>query len=150
MPLDFASPTELQQSWKFLDGAGDPPKSAIEAHAAIEAGLPSAMLKHFRALVDELSDSVWADLMAVSLTQFKRLKKEEKPLPVDVGSHMVMFAVILARAEDIFGDRTSALGWLTSEQMALSGRRPLDLLDTFIGAGLVERTLNQIDHGVYI
>ena len=150
MPLDFASQNELAESWKYLDQAAEPPKSAYEAHAAIEEGLPAAMLRNFRNAVKELSDAAWAEIMVVSLSQFKRLKTGEKKLPVDVGSQLVLLAVVLSRAEDVFGGRAAALEWLSHEQLALSGRRPIDLLDTYIGANLVERTLTQIDYGVYV
>jgi len=150
MPLDFATSNDLAESWKYLDDTAEPPKSAFEAHTAIENGLPSAMLRNFREQVKELSDATWADVMTISLSQFKRWKTSEKKLPVDVGSQMVLFAMVLFRAEDVFGGRAAALNWLNHEQMALSGRRPIDMLDTHIGAGIVDRVLTQIDYGVYV
>lgn len=150
MPLDFATQDEIANSWKFLDDTVEPPKSAYEAHRAIEDGLPAQMLRNFRNSVKELSDATWADIMMISLSKFKNWKKGNKQLPVDMGSQLVLFAVLLSRAEDVFGGREAALGWLSHEQMALSGRRPIDLLDTYIGANLVEKTLTQIDYGVYV
>jgi putative toxin-antitoxin system antitoxin component (TIGR02293 family) len=149
MPLDFANPGEIARSWKFLDTA-PPPASAYEAHEAIENGLPAAALRNFKAAVTELSDKAWAEIIMVSVTQLKRLRTGDKKLPIDVGSQLVLFAVMLSRAEDILGGRAAALLWLGQEQVALSGRRPIDLLDTYIGANLVERTLTQIDYGVYV
>ncbi|MEL6167953.1 MAG: antitoxin Xre/MbcA/ParS toxin-binding domain-containing protein [Pseudomonadota bacterium] len=149
MALDFASSTEIQAAWKYLDGNVPAPKSAYEAHEVIEGGLPAAMLRHFRDKVRALSDKTWAQIVDVSLSQVKELRKKSK-LSVRVSSQLVLFAVLLARAEDVFGGREEALRWFDGEQMALSGRRPIDLLDTFVGANLVARTLTQIDRGVYI
>lgn len=149
--FDFASNAEIVESWKYLDESAVPPTSALEAHVAVENGLPASMLRNFREAVDGLSIETWANIMAISESQFKRLnQKNVKRLPRAVGSQMVMFALLLRRAEDLFGSKEAALTWLNEEQMALSGRKPVDLLDTFIGQSLVERTLTQIDYGVYV
>lgn len=150
MPFDIANQQELEQSWKYLSRSGPVPESPYEVHAAIENGLPAAALKRFRAAVEELPDKTWAEILAISVSQLKRLRGADKPLSSGVSSQLVLFALLLTRAEDIFGGRAAALDWMRGEQMALGGRRPIDLLDTFIGAALVDRTLRQIDYGVYL
>lgn len=150
MAFDFSSSEELASSWAYLDEDHPSPKSAVDMHLAIEKGLPSSMLVHFREVLRELPDKTWAQILAISLTQFKRLRGSGKPLGADVGSQLVMFAVLFAKAEDVLGGRDEALSWFREQHMALSGQRPIDMLDTFIGAALVDRTLRQIDYGVYL
>jgi len=150
MAFDFASPEELRTSWSFIDDKSTAPKTAFDLHKAIENGLPAAALQRFRALVSHLPDRTWAEILAISVSQLKRLRNSDRPLSADVGSQLVLFAFLLARAEDVFGDREAALDWFRGEQMALGGQRPIEMLDTFVGAALVDRTLRQIDYGIYI
>src|SRR5881397_3951675 len=56
---------------------------------------------------------------------------------------------VLARAEDVFGSQERAGAWLRGTVRALGSVRPLDLLDTDLGAQQVERILGRIEHGVY-
>lgn len=150
MPFDIASREELEHSWKYLDRKGPAPRTAFDVHREIEKGLPAKMLASFRAALTELPDRTWAEILAISVSQLKRLKGAERPLSSGVSSQLVLFAILLTRAEDVFGGRDAALDWMRSEQMALDGQRPIDLLDTFIGAALVDRVLRQIDYGVYL
>ena len=68
---------------------------------------------------------------------------------------------LLAHAREIVNDSTAAeaegldvarwLGrWIETPQPALGGRKPADLLDTEIGASMVDRTLGAMRSGVYL
>ncbi|MEL6522938.1 MAG: antitoxin Xre/MbcA/ParS toxin-binding domain-containing protein [Pseudomonadota bacterium] len=150
MAFDFSNAEEIARSWQYLDDKNPPPKTAIGAHEAIENGLLPDALNRFRTAVDGLSDKTWAEILAVSLTQLKRLRAGKAALSADVGSQLFLFALILTRAEDVFGSREAALDWLQKPQPLLEGRRPIELLDTFVGAASLDRTLRQIDYGVYL
>jgi putative toxin-antitoxin system antitoxin component (TIGR02293 family) len=52
-------------------------------------------------------------------------------------------------AETALGDQTRAFRWMRMPNRALRGRRPIDLLDSEIGARVVVRLLGRIEHGVY-
>jgi hypothetical protein len=52
-------------------------------------------------------------------------------------------------AERVFGDPEKPWCWLRKACRGLDGAVPLDLLETEAGAQIVERTLHQIDHGIY-
>ena len=49
----------------------------------------------------------------------------------------------------MFGDQEKAIVWLGTPNRALGGDRPLDLLDTDMGARMVEDILGRIAYGVY-
>lgn len=56
---------------------------------------------------------------------------------------------IAARAAEVLGSEEKASRWLHSPNRALDGRRPLDIVDTDLGAREVEAVLGRIEHGVY-
>ena len=49
----------------------------------------------------------------------------------------------------VFDDQADARGWLSTPNAALSGRSPLSLLDTDVGARLVDEVLTRLEFGVY-
>jgi putative toxin-antitoxin system antitoxin component (TIGR02293 family) len=58
-------------------------------------------------------------------------------------------ASTVALAEAVFGNRDKALAWLTHPKARFSGETPMDLIDTEMGARLVEDMLIQIDEGFF-
>jgi putative toxin-antitoxin system antitoxin component (TIGR02293 family) len=62
---------------------------------------------------------------------------------------LVRFARIATFASDVLGDDAKASRWLQRPNRALSGRQPLSLLDTDLGAREVEAILGRIEHGVF-
>ncbi len=149
MPFD-ASSAELRAAWRYLGAPENAPDTPVDLHARIEAGLPARLFDQLRNALREIPDRTWAEILAISVSQIKRIRGSDEPLKTDVGSHLVIFALLMVRAEDVLGGRDAALKWFQSEQMALGGRKPIEMLDTYIGAGLVDRVLRQMDYGVYI
>ena len=78
-----------------------------------------------------------------------RRKKEDGLLSQDETEKIVRFARMTVRAAEVFGDDEAALDWLRAPNASLDRIRPLDLLDTEIGAQLVADTLGRIEHGVF-
>ena len=54
----------------------------------------------------------------------------------------------MALATSVFEDKAAARGWLTSPQIGLKGKEPLDLASSEAGAREVEDLLGRIEHGV--
>lgn len=61
----------------------------------------------------------------------------------------VRMARVYANAVEMIGDRDKAIEWLGTPNRALGGERPLDQLDTDVGARMVEDILGRIAYGVY-
>ncbi|MGO9260622.1 MAG: antitoxin Xre/MbcA/ParS toxin-binding domain-containing protein [Bryobacteraceae bacterium] len=61
----------------------------------------------------------------------------------------VRMARVCAEAVEMIGDREKAIEWLSTPNRALGGERPLDQLDTDMGARIVEDILGRIAYGVY-
>jgi len=58
-------------------------------------------------------------------------------------------ARVYASAVEMIGDEEKAVGWLNAPNRALGGEKPLDQLDTDMGARSVEEILGRIAYGVY-
>lgn len=61
----------------------------------------------------------------------------------------VRMARVYANAVEMIGDQEKAIEWLSTPNRALGGERPLDQLDTDMGARMVEDILGRIAYGVY-
>jgi putative toxin-antitoxin system antitoxin component (TIGR02293 family) len=60
------------------------------------------------------------------------------------------FARIVAKATIVLGSRETAEQWLERPALGLDGRRPIELLASTAGVGLVEEFLERLEHGVYV
>jgi putative toxin-antitoxin system antitoxin component (TIGR02293 family) len=58
-------------------------------------------------------------------------------------------ARVYANAVEMIGDEERAIEWLNTPNRALGGEKPLDQLDTDLGARMVEDILGRIAYGVY-
>jgi putative toxin-antitoxin system antitoxin component (TIGR02293 family) len=76
-------------------------------------------------------------------------RKKARRLSADESDRLLRLARVAARAEDVLGSQERAGAWLRGTVRALGGLRPLDLLDTDLGAQQVEQILGRIEHGVY-
>jgi putative toxin-antitoxin system antitoxin component (TIGR02293 family) len=56
-------------------------------------------------------------------------------------------ASIYALAEQVLGNRDSAVEWLREPQFGLANRSPLEFLSTKLGRWQVRALLEQIEHG---
>lgn len=70
-----------------------------------------------------------------------RLSREQSDLAVRL-------ARVQATADQVFGSRAAAHGWLREKNGALGGETPLSMLDTEEGGRLVEAVLGRIAHGI--
>jgi putative toxin-antitoxin system antitoxin component (TIGR02293 family) len=76
-------------------------------------------------------------------------RKKSRRLSAEESDRLLRLARVGARAEEVFSSRERAGTWLRGPVRALGGVRPLDLLDTDLGAQQVEQVLGRIEHGVY-
>ncbi|HYC03805.1 MAG TPA: antitoxin Xre/MbcA/ParS toxin-binding domain-containing protein [Azospirillaceae bacterium] len=128
------------------------PHSALEVHDLIQDGIPGQALNHLVELliVPHHPDFLLEKAFGLSLRTYQRLKNApERTLAPDQGSRAWQFAKILARATRVLGSQAAAETWLDTPAIALEQRKPLDLLATHEGAGLVEALLTRLEYGVY-
>lgn len=126
-------------------------RNRLDAHDLILGGLPSAALLYLANSVAFLRDEqAIKSVIGVSLRTLQRRKEEPRPLSEDQGGRTWKFAEILAQATRVLGSQEEAERWLNSKVMALSHRRPIDLLSTPTGVEMVENLLTQLEYGVYV
>ena len=129
---------------------GTLPGSSAEVHACLVRGLPYAALLHMVDGLVSLSQVEVADALGISTRTLHRGKSMAgKPMPADLASKAWLFAETLALAGIVMGGREAAERWLAAPAAGLDGARPIELLRTVQGAGLVGDFLRRLDYGVY-
>jgi putative toxin-antitoxin system antitoxin component (TIGR02293 family) len=117
-----------------------------QAVKVIRAGLPA---RAFAGVAEVLSLTV--DELAKKLGVSPRTIRDQKKKSVRLSSlnteKLVRTARILHQAGKIFSTNEAISGWLGSPAPALDGARPIELLDTDLGAREVEAVLNGIAYG---
>jgi putative toxin-antitoxin system antitoxin component (TIGR02293 family) len=108
--------------------------SAEAAYKAVSGGLLTA---------DELYGLV------IPRRTFDRRREEKQPLTVVESDRLLRAIRVVVRASEALGDAEKAAAWLRTPNRSLRGEVPMSLLETDIGARMVERTLGRIEHGVY-
>ncbi len=93
-----------------------------------------------------LSDDEINYLVIPRRTLSHRHQKKE-PLTVEESDRAVRLARLVASAQSTFGNRAKADGWLRKPLRTLTGRRPLELAHTDVGARMVENLLARIAWG---
>ncbi len=76
-------------------------------------------------------------------------KRKSRMLSADEAEKSLRVARIFACATDVLGGEDDARYWLNQVIPALGGKRPLDLLDTDVGAHEVTNLLGCIKWGMY-
>ena len=127
------------------------PVTPLDVHRMLLEGLPSGALTH---LVCHFAATHRADSLekavGISLRTFQRRQDTPaRPLSQEQSGRTWKFAEILARAIAVFGSREEAEAWMDRPATGLDRQRPIDLLATPVGVGLVEDFLQRLEYGVY-
>lgn len=112
----------------------------------IRKGVPATHLASLAKALGLSTRDFCAALRMKPATQERRIR-EGRVLLQHESDLLVRTAMVFARTIQVFGDRGKASNWMRQEVIALGGATPLSLLDTGIGADLVERALTAIEHG---
>ncbi len=122
-------------------------RSELDLARAIHGGLPT------RAVDAVLASGLLAPAELYALVIPRRTlahrKAKRQALTSEQSDRLARVVRLGARAEEALGDRDKAARWLRKPNRALGGIRPLDLLESGVGARMVERVLTRIEHGVY-
>ncbi len=76
-------------------------------------------------------------------------KRKSRVLSADEAEKSLRAARVFAFATEVLGSEDEARYWLNQQIPALGGKRPLDLLDTDVGAHEVTNLLGGIKWGMY-
>ena len=122
-------------------------RSDLDLAEAIREGLSYRSLEHVLSS-DDLEPTEAYELVGSRRTLMRKKKERAKLSPAE-SDRLARVVRIIARAEEALGDREKAHRWLRKANRALSGQRPIDLLDSDAGTRMVERILGRIEHGIY-
>jgi putative toxin-antitoxin system antitoxin component (TIGR02293 family) len=87
--------------------------------------------------------------MVVPRRTLAHRKEKRQPLSPEQSDRLARMVRAADRAEEALGDRGKAARWLRQRNRALNQKRPIDLLESDVGARMVERALGRIEHGLY-
>lgn len=123
-------------------------QTPLELIGRIRAGLPVRTLEELlsRLGIDAKEASAVLGIAPRTLSRKRNGAARLSPAESD---RVARVARIFAAAVSALGDEERARGWLGDRNRALGGVRPLELLDTEIGAREVENVLGRIAYGVY-
>jgi len=122
-------------------------RGPIEMVAAIRRGLPWAAIEAVGSAL-ALSLSELSEVLHITPRTLSRRKRTGR-LEVTESDRLFRLARVFAHAVEVFETRERARDWLESENRALGGQKPLELLDTEAGAQEVEEALGRIEHGIF-
>jgi putative toxin-antitoxin system antitoxin component (TIGR02293 family) len=121
-------------------------ESDFDLVEAIDAGLPIAAVE---AVIRDgtFSTSEIHDLVLPRRTLTHRREKGQ-PLTTEESDRLIRVVRLAARAEESIGNAEKAAHWLRKPNRALHGKRPIDLLESDVGARMVEQVLGRIEYGL--
>ena len=124
----------------------------LDAHELILQGIPGAALLHLIGQLTALDKSAaFESAVGMSIRTLQRRKSAPaNPLNMDQSARTWKFAQILTRATSVFGSQEEAEQWMLRPATGLDQHKPIDLLATPAGVGLVEDFLERLEHGVYV
>lgn len=95
-----------------------------------------------------LNSIVWSKILNMSERTIQRYKREKKRFDSIHTEKLLLIMLLFKKGSEVFGDTTNFLTWTNSENIALGGGKPIDLLDNSFGINLVKDELLRIEHGV--
>ena len=121
--------------------------TGIESAELVEQGLPVSSVDELRR--EGLTFSEVHGLVLPARTLKHRIAKKQR-LSMEETDRVMRVAKVMALAEQVFGNREKALGWLRRGNQRLHDRAPLEMLRSEVGGELVRQMLHQLDEGIYV
>lgn len=114
----------------------------------VREGLPANSIA---ALAEKLhlGSSILSRKLGIPQRTLTRRLSQKALLTSAESDRAVRMARVYASAVEMIGNRDKAIEWLGTPNRALGGERPLDQLDTDLGARMIEDLLGRIAYGVY-
>ena len=89
-----------------------------------------------------------SNLLAVSRTTLIKKKGDDK-FDQPTSERIMLLAELLSYGREVFESKETFNTWLKEPSNAMSGKAPLELLDTLYGIEEVKKELGRIEYGVY-
>ena len=113
----------------------------------IQAGLSFSAVRSLQLALDLPLEKI-AAFLGMSRATLHRRKSQGK-IARNESEKLVRYQQLVKKAEEVFGNASSAREWLTHPQPGLGNVKPVEFAKTEIGAREVENLLGRIEYGVY-
>jgi putative toxin-antitoxin system antitoxin component (TIGR02293 family) len=123
-------------------------KKADDLARLVREGLPAGSVPALARKL-HLGSGVLSRKLGIPQRTLTRRLSQGSLLTSAESDRTVRMARVYANAVEMIGDQEKAIAWLGTPNRALGGERPLDQLDTDMGARMVEDILGRIAYGVY-
>jgi len=123
-------------------------KKADDLAQLVRRGLPAACVTALAGKLD-VGNAVLSKRLGIAQRTLTRRLSRGARLTAAESDRTARLARVYANAVEMIGDEGKAVEWLHTPNRALGGERPLDQLDTDLGARTVEDILGRIAYGVY-
>jgi putative toxin-antitoxin system antitoxin component (TIGR02293 family) len=143
--MTAAAIAEVLGGRKVLGRAVEKPDDLAEL---VREGLPAGSVRLLAERLEMGSTALSRKLGIPQRTLTRRMSHRAR-LTAAESDRTVRLARVYASAVEMIGEEHKAVEWLQMENRALGGGRPLDKLDTDVGAREVEDLLGRIAYGVY-
>jgi len=123
-------------------------KSVTDLAELVREGLPASSVIALAEKLD-LGNAALSRKLGIPQRTLTRRLSQHSRLSAAESDRTVRLARVYATAVEMIGNKEKAVEWLRTPNRALAGERPLDQLDTDLGAREVEDVLGRIAYGVY-
>lgn len=140
----------VKQLTKFMGGRSvvGTPKSDFEFIEIIRSGLPAKVIGCVVKSSAISEEVIYTSLRIARRTVARRKATATRLKPAE-SELIYRFSKVLVTATEILGSMEKAREWLLTDNRAVCGNRPIDLLDTAIGFEDVMDVLYRIEYGVH-
>lgn len=114
--------------------------------SAVHARLPLQAVHRLRE--EGLTEREVSAFIAPRRTLTHRANRKE-PLTTQESDRALRVARILSLGEIVFGEKAKSDRWLRKPKRQFENRTPMEMLETEIGARLVEEALHRVDNGIF-
>lgn len=92
---------------------------------------------------------VWSNALHVSTAALEQRMEQNSAFDALEADRLHTVEQVLKRGMDVFEDTDDLTAWLERKHRLLANQRPMDLLGSTAGIGLVMMELGRIEHGVF-
>jgi len=135
---------------KLLGGTGvigHKIRTEMDLYEISRIGLPKQALLH---LVTNLNFSVRSMTQLLNITERTIQRKGDSDLlDISTTEQILQVAEVFSRGSEVFGSPENFQTWMNTENIALGGKRPIELLPSRYGAQMVLDVIGRIEYGVF-
>lgn len=131
----------------FLEIEYETEVSSLSLIETIRSGITKQSVLDLANLYD-MSIPEISKLLPVTERTIQRKSPSEVMRP-EVAEHIIELANLAIYGVAVLGNRTAFLSWVNTPLLALNNLKPISILDTIHGIGLVKDILGRIEYGVF-